>query len=47
MAGIREKIEYNDISESFQGTPISTDHSLSDGDRVLWILRINLGGGRQ
>lgn len=22
MAGIREKIEYNDISESFQGTPI-------------------------
>ena len=23
MAGIREKIEYNDISESFQGTPIS------------------------
>ena len=22
MAGIREKIEYNDVSESFQGTPI-------------------------
>ena len=22
MAGVREKIEYNDISESFQGTPI-------------------------
>ena len=22
MAGIREKMEYNDISESFQGTPI-------------------------
>ena len=22
MAGIREKIEYNDITESFQGTPI-------------------------
>ena len=22
MAGIREKIEYNDISESFQGTPL-------------------------
>ena len=22
MAGIREKIEHNDISESFQGTPI-------------------------
>ena len=22
MAGLREKIEYNDISESFQGTPI-------------------------
>ena len=22
LAGIREKIEYNDISESFQGTPI-------------------------
>ena len=22
MAGIREKIEYNDISESFHGTPI-------------------------
>ena len=23
MAGIREKIEYNDVSESFQGTPIA------------------------
>ena len=22
MAGIREKIEYNDVPESFQGTPI-------------------------
>ena len=22
MAGLREKMEYNDISESFQGTPI-------------------------
>ena len=25
LAGIREKMEYNDISESFQGTSLSTD----------------------
>ena len=35
MAGIREKIEHNDITESFQGTPDRTGHGRSDGDRVL------------
>ena len=35
MAGIREKIEYNDISESFQGTPIVFAYSMSYGNCVL------------
>ncbi len=46
MAGIREKIEYNDVSESFQGTPDRTAYSSTDVNCVLWILRINIGGNR-
>ena len=45
MAGIREKIEYNDISESFQGTPIVLLTAGTDVYRVLWILRNHLTEG--
>ena len=44
MAGIREKIEYNDIPEAFQGTAIVLDYSMSDVNRIYGILRNDLGG---
>lgn len=44
MAGIREKIEYNDISESFRNSD-RTAYSSTDVHRVLWILRNHLTEG--
>ena len=43
MAGIREKIEYNDIPEAFKGTPIVL---VTAGLMAIafWLLRIDLGG---
>ena len=43
MAGIREKIEYNDISESFQDANCLA-YSMSYGNCVLWIFRTDIGG---
>ena len=47
MAGIREKIEYNDIPKPFQGTAIVSDHCMSDVNRIHGILRNDLGGKRR
>ena len=44
MAGLREKIEYNDIPKPFQGTADRSDHSSFDVYRVYGILRNDLGG---
>ena len=46
MAGIREKIEYNDIPKTFRGTAIVSDYSLPDVHRIYGILRNDLGGKR-
>ena len=46
LAGLREKMEYNDVTESFQGTPIVLSHGKPYGYRVLWILRTDIGGSR-
>lgn len=43
MAGIREKIEYNDITESQRHSDRAC-YGRSDGDCFLWIFRINIGG---
>ena len=44
MAGIREKIEYNDIPESFQGIANCLAYSMSYGNCILWIFRTDIGG---
>ena len=44
MAGIREKIEYNDVSGVIPGNSYRTAYSSTDVNCVLWILRINIGG---
>ena len=46
MAGIREKIEYNDVSGVIPGNSYRTAYSSTDVNCVLWILRINIGGNR-
>ena len=44
LAGIREKMEYNDIPESFKGMPIVLLTSGTHVNRILRILRTYLGG---
>ena len=47
MAGVREKIEYNDIPKPFQGYCNRIDYSMSDVNRIHGILRNDLGGKRR
>ena len=42
MAGLREKIEYNDIPKTFHSDRF--DHSLPDVNRIYGIFRYDLGG---
>ena len=44
MAGVREKIEYNDIPKPFQGTAIVLISACLDVNRIHGILRNDLGG---
>lgn len=44
LAGIREKMEYNDIPGVIQRNAYRYDHSRIDGYCILWILRIVIGG---
>ena len=36
MAGLREKMEYNDIPESFKGMPIVLLYGYADVNGILW-----------
>ena len=45
LAGIRERIEGNDIPYNFQGSPIVLVTGWSDGDCISRIFRITVEGG--
>ncbi len=47
LAGIREKMAYNDVPESFKGNAHHPDYCGTDGDRLLWFFRTvtEIGGG--
>ncbi len=45
LAGVRERIEYNDVPHSFKGSTDCSDYLWPDGDSIFRIFRINLEGG--